>query len=404
MGVRVRVRDFQSIEDATVVIEGLTVVTGANNSGKSALMRAIRGVFTNAPAGPLVRHGAAHLSVLLSFDDGTEILWEKGWEKPGRKGKTVNRYSINGKQIAGVGRGVPPEVEALGVREISAASDRIWPQIAEQFDGTLFLVNRPGSAVAEALSDVERVGKLSAALKASESDRRSVNSELKVRRKDAESQERRVEHYEGLDGVLSQGESLQQQADRIGEIGQKTRLVEGLRDRHFSATGHFEALASFDPAVVPDGVRAEKLGKGISKVLVFRSRWQVARRDVDAHQSFEDVVVPDTERVQSLRKEITGYRELAGRHRHAADGVEQYEGFSPFTGDTGRVEEIGRKFGLVSHLRSRWSQAQGALEGLAIEEAQVSDELAAAESAVASLLGDRGECPTCGAVHEGSSL
>ena len=108
MAVQVRVQNFQSIEDASVTIDGLTVVTGANHSGKTAFMRAIRGVFTNAPPGPLVRHGCAYLSVSLVFDDGTSVLWEKGWEKPGRKGKTINRYTVNGKQIATVGRGVPP--------------------------------------------------------------------------------------------------------------------------------------------------------------------------------------------------------------------------------------------------------------------------------------------------------
>ena len=184
MAVTARIQNFQSIVDVTIVIDGLTVITGTNHSGKTAVMRAIRGVFTNASAGPLVRHGCAHLSVALAFGDGTTILWEKGWEKPSRNGKTVNRYTINGKQIAAVGRCVPPEVEALGVREVQAASDRVWPQIADQFDGALFLVNRPGSAVAEALSDVERVGKLTTALKESEKDRRLVSAELKVRRKD----------------------------------------------------------------------------------------------------------------------------------------------------------------------------------------------------------------------------
>ena len=36
MPLKVRVRNFQSIEDATLVIDGLTVVTGTNNAGKSA--------------------------------------------------------------------------------------------------------------------------------------------------------------------------------------------------------------------------------------------------------------------------------------------------------------------------------------------------------------------------------
>ncbi len=78
MAVTARIQNFQSIEDATIVIDGLTVITGTNNSGKTSVMRAIRGVFTNATAGPLVRHGCAHLSVTLTFDDGTSVLWEKG--------------------------------------------------------------------------------------------------------------------------------------------------------------------------------------------------------------------------------------------------------------------------------------------------------------------------------------
>ena len=43
MAVTARVQNFQSVEDATIVIDGLTVITGTNNSGKTAVMRAIRG-------------------------------------------------------------------------------------------------------------------------------------------------------------------------------------------------------------------------------------------------------------------------------------------------------------------------------------------------------------------------
>ena len=33
--------NFQSLKDVTAVIDGMTVVTGPNNSGKTALMRAV---------------------------------------------------------------------------------------------------------------------------------------------------------------------------------------------------------------------------------------------------------------------------------------------------------------------------------------------------------------------------
>ena len=76
--IRVRVRNFQSIVDAEIVVDGLTVVTGQNNSGKTAVMRAVHGVFTNASGNALVRHGEDHLSVDLDFGEVKEVRWEKG--------------------------------------------------------------------------------------------------------------------------------------------------------------------------------------------------------------------------------------------------------------------------------------------------------------------------------------
>lgn len=360
MAVQVRVRDFQSIADASVTIDGLTVVTGANNSGKTAFMRAIRGVFTNAPAGPLVRHGCAHLSVSLTFDDGTTILWEKGWEKPGGKGKTVNRYTINGKQISTVGRGVPPEVESLGVREISAASDRVWPQIAQQFDGTLFLVNRPGSAIAEALSDVERVGALSAALKASEKDRRAANAEMKVRRKDVESHKQAVERFDGLDLVGDQIRALGAARSEIREQGQRIEEATRLQGSLQSALHVMESLDGFDPSVVPE-TKAPKIKQAIAKISGYAARLQEARDSRDRLQGFTEVSLPE--------------------------GVE--------------VAEIKRQYAEARDLNARLLQARDQVEANALAHSEALAGLADAESEVQRLLGDRGVCPTCNTIHEG---
>ena len=359
MPVQVRVKDFQSIKDATVTIDGLTVVTGANNSGKTAFMRAIRGVFTNAPPGPLVRHGCAHLSVTLTFDDGTTILWEKGWEKPGRKGKTVNRYTINGKQIATVGRGVPPEVEALGVREIQAASDRVWPQIAQQFDGTLFLVNRPGSAVAEALSDVERVGALSTALKASEKDRRAVNAELKVRRKDVETHKVAAEKYDGLDVV---GDQIRRLSGDLKSIQQKEQDIQDTtrcRDQRAAAAQAVNDLADFD-VVIPT-TKATKIKQGIVKVQGYADRLREAR---DEHQIWGSVSVtlPSADGVNATRAGID----------------------------------------VVNTLWERFNAARDAVEAADADAKRVAAELVEAEAEVQRLLGERGVCPTCNTIYEGA--
>lgn len=361
MAVQVRVRDFQSIEDASVTIDGLTVVTGANHSGKTAFMRAIRGVFTNAPPGPLVRHGCAHLSVSLVFDDGTSVLWEKGWEKPGRKGKTINRYTVNGKQIATVGRGVPPEVEGLGVREISAASDRVWPQIAQQFDGTLFLVNRPGSAIAEALSDVKRVGALSAALKASEKDRRSCNSTLKVRREDIEVHKVAAERFDGLDPVAAQVRLLADDLANIQAKEEEINEITRLRERLESATRAAQVLDAFASVSIPD-TKAPKIKQAITKVSEYAARLHTAREAHRKLQGFGEIPLPESAGAVAAKKQHAEVADLC--HRLATA-----------TGNVGSLE---------STLTSTASQ------------------LAEAEAEVKRLLGDRGECPTCNTIHEGA--
>jgi len=358
MAVRVRIKNFQSIEDAEIEVDGFAVVTGPNNSGKTALMRAIRGLFINAPPGPLVRHGTNYLSVELEFDDGTTILWEKGTEKPEGKGATVNRYFVNGVKIEGVGRGAPPEIEALGVRQITAASHQVWPQIAQQFDGTLFLVDRPGSAVAEALSDVEKVGKLTGALKLSEKDKRANSSELTVRRKDVKALEAEVEQYLGLKDVTLQVAGLGATRTAAEQAGYALVGVRGLRDRYTEAFGTASVLSGFVEDV-PDPKRATRLRDGLAACQGLRTRYRTALSEVAALAGAAAPDIPNPDRAQKL-----------GEEKKAIDA-----------------------------LRSRLRKAEKDVDDLAAAGVEAGDKATLAVAAVQDLLGDRGICPTCDTVH-----
>lgn len=405
MAVTARVQNFQSVDDATIVIDGLTVITGTNNSGKTAVMRAIRGVFTNAPPGPLVRHGCAHLSVTLTFDDGTSVLWEKGWEKPDQKGKTVNRYTINGKQIATVGRGVPPEVEALGVREVRAASDRVWPQIASQLSGDLFLVDRPGSAIAEALSDVERVGKLTSALKVSEKDRRSTVSELKVRRKDVASHQEASDRYGGLDPVGVQIRRLGETRTVISCALKEITEVRALADRYETSRDTLAELGGFDPDVIPDPTRVRKLSKAVTMVSGFCARHSTAKNGVAFLNGFDPDVIPDSDKVVELSREIATVRRYRDRLASAQALFNDFSGV-PDTDlpTTDRISEIQSSLAVVTNLRKRRISANTDLTAAATEAKHNAQELSEAEAEVIRLLGDRGVCPTCNTIHEGGHV
>ena len=381
MPFTIRVRNFQSVKDATLNIRGLTVITGPNNSGKSALMRAIRGVFTNAPAGSFVRHGEGSLTVDLTFEDGQTVTWEKGSEKPDGKGKAINRYTVNGKVLDGVGRGVPPEVEALGVREISGG---LWPQIAKQFDGTLFLVDKPGSVVAEALSDVERVGKLSDALRASESDRRAIASEIKVRRADEARLQARLAQFDGLSPVLDGIEaldlkSLQAQANFLATLKQLAAKLRAARQDLARYEGFTAANMPSEPSI--DALR---------ELLALRTRLENARKNAQDYNLHVEVpfFAFDLSGMVNLRR-------LAALFKTALKNAGGPKSF-PVVPDMGKLDRYGPGIAKVREWRDRHKGLARDIRAAdaALEQTRETYGLAVLEAHEA--LHALGQCPTCG--------
>lgn len=236
--VTLRFKNFQSIASGEVEVDGLTVLAGPSNSGKTAVVRAYRGVFENSSARALVRRGEKSLEVEITYDDGQSILW--------RKGKGVNEYVLNGEKTISGGQTCPDEVRALGgTYPIQAGTSTVWPQIASQEEGMLFLTHLPGSALADAISDVERVGTLNRALKSAEKDRRAAESKLKVRRKDLEEVKEDVAFFSGLslvESLIEEAETSRTRARKIEaalkwfedwisqyeEAGELQRLLEGV--------------------------------------------------------------------------------------------------------------------------------------------------------------------------------
>lgn len=395
--IKVRIQNFQSIEDAELEIDGFTVITGPNNSGKSAVMRAVRGVFTNAPAGPLVRHGAKHLSVGIAFPDGNTVLWEKG-------GK-LNRYTLNGKELNGVGRGVPPEVAALGVSEIKAASDRVWPQIAEQFTGSLFLVNRPGSVIAEALSDVDRVGTLTEALRLSESDRRSGASELKVRRKDLQTQRDHAALYEGLDDVLTTVSNLENRKQVLDGDGVTITELVALSSQWEKCIKETEHYAGFDETAVPEAgcaTDATSLGNDLSALLSLQSRHASVTQAVEATAGLDVGVVAATATQEASATLAQGEWEvlqrLCDKLEAARTEADTYAAEIPALPSSEQASKLGRALEVVTKYEDDVRDAADQVATLDIRLEHMGGEIQQAHKEVDILLGSRGVCPTCNTV------
>ena len=72
---KVKIHNFQSHKDTTVEFkDGMNIIVGESNSGKTSILRAIRWVLDNTPKGSdFITSGEDECSVIVTFSDGTSI-------------------------------------------------------------------------------------------------------------------------------------------------------------------------------------------------------------------------------------------------------------------------------------------------------------------------------------------
>lgn len=144
--IKVRIQNFQSIEDLEFDIYGLTVIAGRSNIGKSAIVRALTSAITNSSIVGMIRTGKENSNVSIQSKDFS-YEWEKG-----------NKTScvVNGKEFKKIGQKQLDEVSDLGYGSVRVGQRNIYPWSASQFD-PIFLLNDPGPAVTEFISEISRL-------------------------------------------------------------------------------------------------------------------------------------------------------------------------------------------------------------------------------------------------------
>ena len=373
MAVRVRVKNFQSIKEAEITIDGLTAITGPNNTGKSAMLRAIRGVAENTRGTAFVRHGAAQCEVELTFEDGRTVKWIKG-------PKTKPTYIIDGGKPIHPGQGVPDEVKTLlGVHTITAGGRDIWPQVAKQLSGQVFLLDEPGSVLAEAVANVDRVGRLNRALKAAEKDRRAATSELKVRVKDRDQHEADVKGYEGLDTAVREIEAIETAHNQAERVGKALMGVTVLRNRVAKARDTVASLEGVEAVSVPAAGDSEALVEELEELERLKTRMKRAEDRVAKYDGVQNVDVDvDVHKAEKLAMAMGTAEALKGSIGHVKIKIEALE--QTLAQPSGKELEPGADF---SHVRNHQDAGFGGGYG-----ANVSHEIGDGEVGLMAHCGD----------------
>jgi DNA repair exonuclease SbcCD ATPase subunit len=151
----IRIENFQSIKAATIELGRLTVLVGAGDAGKSAILRALRAACLNDASDDDIRHGQKKVEVTLTFEDGVTIEW---WKQKGQGGCYRMTDSDPERVFTKTGGAVPEEIaEYLGIGTIEVdATTELTPQLSDQHD-LPFLLWETGSKRARILGKATRL-------------------------------------------------------------------------------------------------------------------------------------------------------------------------------------------------------------------------------------------------------
>jgi DNA repair protein SbcC/Rad50 len=171
---RVEIRNFQSHKNTNIdFTKGTNALIGSSNSGKSAVIRAIRWCLINTPSGTdfiTVGENEAKVKVFLSNGKIIERRRNRG---------SVNVYVLyEGEEIlgeyTGFGSKVPQEIaEAHGITPIA---NNIYFQFAHQLEAPFMLSLTP-SKRADLLGDLEELSRIDTALT-------GVNDDIRLYKKE----------------------------------------------------------------------------------------------------------------------------------------------------------------------------------------------------------------------------
>jgi len=190
--VKVRIKNFQSIEDVSFEIpeKSFTCIVGPSNIGKSALRRAFECLIYNKSEASYIRNGTNTCSVEVTFDDGSSVKWYRNKKTAG--------YIIDGEDFTKLAGTVPEVLTDRGFKELTINKDKYQVQVASQFNN-IFLLNQTGGKVTEVLSNLGNLNRIIKSNKACQTDLKSNRSRLKIRREDSVSSKEKLKSYSGLD-------------------------------------------------------------------------------------------------------------------------------------------------------------------------------------------------------------
>jgi len=200
--IKLSLQNFQSHKNTTLEFDkGVNVIVGVSDSGKSAILRALRWLWTSRPLGDyFVRWGEKDCIVKLEIN-GNEVV--RGKEKK------QNYYSVNGKVLEAMKAEVPSEVsDALRLEDINWQGQR-------DLDFLLSLSPLEASKYIQRLCGLEAVPPILSSCSSMELENKKSLREIEDRKTEAENKVKAFADFGKVEKLAQELQTMQVNFDKM---------------------------------------------------------------------------------------------------------------------------------------------------------------------------------------------
>lgn len=326
MITKIKIRNFQGHRLLTIPLSAsVTTIVGTTDSGKSAVLRALRWICLNQPDGDeFITHGEDECVVTVYTADGHKVTRVRG--------KGVNEYRLDGRRYVSFGRGqVPADVAAV----LNVGPTNFQSQLEPPF----WFFDPPGQ-VSKNLNAVVDLSKMDAAVAEANRRVRQASAEATVAEKRlAEAREEKKKlswvpsFCQDVDNLVAIHDRLQQKTARASSLAVLVDRAARLQERQQS----LRAAAQSGKKVVVLGERlrdlqgrADKLAgliqkyeqlEAVPKSLPDVSRLYKLRATGDALSERVAVLEELTEKLEQLEEQRCKAREKLAEMKSTLESI-----------------------------------------------------------------------------------
>lgn len=219
---KIILKNFQSHNYTELDLSrGVNVIVGPSDSGKTAIMRAIRWNLFNEPSGvDFIREGESEVSVTVRFQDGIEITRLRG--------KSKNQYILRQPEedeviFEGFGTHVPQEIrETTGIYKVMLDDKKSLPlNFSDQLEGP-FLLQETDAYKAQAIGRMVGVDVLDETMRNTLRDKKQLSTQKDLVVSEIEETEKSLEAFQSLDEKLERRDKLIFHLEKLKDLEKRS--------------------------------------------------------------------------------------------------------------------------------------------------------------------------------------